>query len=164
MCGGRGAGSLCDPEYWLETCVCTEEKRLSADVYWSCILCTAKRIVEILATCVEEVVQEVVDGCHLKGDSMWRSLWLDVERPTSALGWPFLSLLHKWAYIRNWHCREFRAGWGFAGWESDYWKLDNKWVWFRSLHQIIESMFELIFKSWIQAKLHWRVPQSKSVI
>ena len=69
-----------------------------------------KRIVEILATCVEEVVQEVVDGCHLKGDSMWRSLWLDVERPTSALGWPFLSLLHKWAYIRN-----YFAGVGTAG-------------------------------------------------
>lgn len=45
-----------------------------------------------------------------KGSSMWRLLWLDVERPTSALGWPFLSLLHKWAYIRN-----YFAGVGTAG-------------------------------------------------
>ena len=33
MCGGRGTGSLCDPEYWLETCMCIEGKSLSVDVY-----------------------------------------------------------------------------------------------------------------------------------
>ena len=47
MCGGRGTGSLSDPEYLFETCMCRKDESLSVDVY---ILFTEKRIIEILAT------------------------------------------------------------------------------------------------------------------